>query len=72
MAVRKWSVSVGEDLAERVEEHLGERGLSGFVATAVEHELEREALGDYLDELDRQFGPVPADLIEQYDALWPS
>lgn len=72
MAVRKWSVSVGEELAERVEEHLGERGLSGFVARAVEHELEREALGDYLDDLDRQFGPVPVDLIEQYDALWPS
>ncbi|MGA2283792.1 MAG: hypothetical protein ABSH07_08980 [Candidatus Dormibacteria bacterium] len=42
------------------------------MARAVAHELEREALGDYLHELDRQFGPVPADLIEQYDALWPS
>jgi hypothetical protein len=72
MSVRKWSVSVGEELAERVEEHLGERGLSGFVARAEEHELERELLGDYLDELDRQFGPVPAELIERYDALWPS
>jgi hypothetical protein len=72
MAVRKWSVSVGEELAERVEEHVGQRGLSGFVARAVEHELEREVLGDYLDELDQQFGSVPAELIERYDALWPS
>jgi len=42
------------------------------VARVVEHELEREALADYLDTLDRQFGPVPASLVEQYDALWPS
>lgn len=71
MVVRKWSVSVDEDLANRVEEHVGGRGLSGFVARAVEHELERDALADYLDDLDRDFGSVPSDLIETYDALWP-
>lgn len=71
MVVRKWSVSVDEDLANRVEEHVGGRGLSGFVARAVEHELERDALADYLDDLDRDFGSVPGDLIETYDALWP-
>jgi hypothetical protein len=45
MTVRKWSVSIDEDLAERVEERVGGRGLSGFVARAVEHELERDNLG---------------------------
>ena len=72
MAVRKWSVSVEEDLAARVEEHVGERGLSGFVARAVEHELERLALADYLDELDDEHGAIPGDLVEHYDSLWPS
>lgn len=72
MAVRKWSVSVDESLASRVEEHVGERGLSGFVARAVEHELERDALVVYLDELDDEFGEVPAELVEEYDELWPS
>lgn len=52
MAVRKWSVSIEEDLASRVEQHVGGRGLSGFVARAVDHELERDALAIYLDELD--------------------
>ena len=47
------------------------RGLSGFVARAVEHELERDALGEYLDELDAEFGPVPAELIDEFDAAWP-
>jgi len=72
MAVRKWSVSVEEELAARVEKHVGTRGLSGFVAQAVEHELEREALNDYLDELDAAYGPMPAEVVEQYDDAWPS
>lgn len=71
MAVRKWSVSIDEDLASRVEEHVGGRGLSGFVARAVEHELEREALARYLDHLDTEFGAVTPELVETYDALWP-
>ena len=72
MAVRKWSVSVEENLAARVEEHIGERGLSSFVAQAVSHELERDSLSSYLDALDDEFGEVPADLVEQYEVLWPS
>lgn len=72
MAVRKWSVSVEEELATRVEEHVGDRGLSGFVARAVEHELERDAFGTYLDDLDEEYGKVPNDLVEHYDTLWPS
>jgi hypothetical protein len=71
MAVRKWSVSIDEELAGRIEEHVGGRGLSGFVARAVEHELERDSLSLYLDELDSELGPVRPDLIEEYDRLWP-
>lgn len=72
MAVRKWSVSVEESLASRVEEHVGDRALSSFVARAVEHELEHDALAAYLDELDEELGSVPLELVEHYDALWPS
>ncbi len=64
-------MSIDEDLAERVEEHVGGRGLSGFVAKAVEHELERDFLSQYLDDLDTEFGAVPAELVEDYDKLWP-
>lgn len=72
MAVKKWSVSVEANLAARVESRVGDRGLSGFVARAVEHELERDLLDDYLVELDAEFGPVPEGLAEDYDELWPS
>lgn len=72
MAVTKWSVSVEENLAARVESRVGDRGLSGFVARAVEHELERDLLAEYLDDLDVEFGSLPDGLVEQYDELWPS
>ena len=72
MAVTKWSVSVEQGLAQRVESRVGDRGLSGFVARAVEHELERDLLDEYLDELDEEFGAVPAELIERVDEQWPS
>ncbi len=72
MAVAKWSVSVDETLAARVESHVGDRGLSGFVSRAVAHELERDLLEEYLGELDGEFCPLPAGLVEQIDDLWPS
>lgn len=72
MAVAKWSVSIEEALAARVESRVGDRGLSGFVARAVEHELERDLLDEYLVELDAEFGSVPEGLVEDYDELWPS
>lgn len=72
MAVTKWSVSVDEDLASRVESRVGDRGLSGFVARAVAHELERDLLDEYLAELDDEFGEVPPGVVEQIDTTWPS
>lgn len=72
MAVKKWSVSVEEQLAKRVERRVGDRGLSGFVARAVEHELERDLLDDFLNELDAEFGVVDPDLVDTFNAAWPS
>ncbi len=72
MPVTKWSVSVDPELASAVESHVGPRGLSGFVARAVEHELERDLLDGYLRELDDRYGPVPPGLVDEIDDLWPS
>lgn len=72
MPVTKWSVSVDDQLAARVESHVGDRGLSGFVARAVAHELERDLLDEYLNDLDAEFGPVPEGSVGQVDDLWPS
>jgi hypothetical protein len=72
MAVRKWSVSIEEELAARVEEHVGPRGLTAFVARAVDQALERDKLQDYLDDQDQEFGAVPEEMVERFDGQWPS
>ena len=64
----KLSVSVPEDLARTVRKRVGARGLSGFVARAMRHELEQ--LGAYLSELESEFGPVPRKPIEQARTIW--
>jgi hypothetical protein len=50
-SVAKLSVSVPSELAKAVRRRVGGRGLSGFVAQALAHELEREQLGSFLQEL---------------------
>ena len=49
------------DLARSVRRRVGPRGLSGFVARA----LQREQLGAYLEELDNELGPVPDAALTQ-------
>lgn len=68
--VTKLSVSVPVQLAADVKAYTGGRGLSGFVARALTHELERERLAGYLGELDRKFGPVPDALLDETRRAW--
>ena len=69
-AVAKLSVSVPADLAKTVRKRVGAGGLSGFVAQAMRHELEREQLGSYLQELDEELGAVPASALRHARAHW--
>ena len=67
----KLSVSIPGELAEAVRKRVGARGLSGFVARAVAHELEREGVRGLIDELDDQLGqPSKADMARARKA-WP-
>jgi hypothetical protein len=67
----KLSVSVPSDLAKAVRRRVGSRGLSGFVARAMAHELEREQLRGFLDELDEIHGPVPKAELASARRAWP-
>jgi hypothetical protein len=66
----KLSVSVPHDLAKAVRKRVGARGLSGFVARAMQHEHEREQLGVYLAEMDETLGPVPPKTLALARAAW--
>lgn len=65
------SVSVPSDLALAMRRRVGARGVSGFVARAIAHELEREQLGEFLEELDRTLGPVAPEELRKARRAWP-
>ena len=67
----KLSVSMPHKLASAARKRAGRRGLSSFVARAVARELEREALGEFLDELDKTLGPVPDAELKRVRREWP-
>jgi hypothetical protein len=67
----KFSISVPDALAKAVRRKVGARGLSSFVARAMVHELEREQLGSYLAEMERDLGPVPKKVLSVARAAWP-
>jgi len=67
----KLSVSLPATLAKAVRRRVGSRGLSGFVARAVAHELERERLGSFLAELEQLHGPVSKSALASAKRAWP-
>jgi hypothetical protein len=69
--VAKLSVSVPGDLALAVRKRVGARGLSGFVARALTHELEREGIATLLDELEEKFGPPSKSELTRARKAWP-
>ncbi|HWL87386.1 MAG TPA: hypothetical protein VNO21_16390 [Polyangiaceae bacterium] len=69
--VAKLSISLPKDLARDVRRRVGSRGVSGFAARAMRHELERMQLGAFLTELDAELGPVPDDLLVEARRAWP-
>jgi malonyl CoA-acyl carrier protein transacylase len=69
--VRKVSVSMPEELADAVRARTGAGGFSRYVSEAVSREVSHDLLGELLDELDAEYGPVPEELIEQARRQWP-
>jgi|SRR5712691_7524807 len=69
--VRKVSVSMPEQLAEAVRARTGAGGFSRYVTEAVDRELRRDLLGDLIEELEAEFGPVSQELLDEAALEWP-
>jgi hypothetical protein len=70
--VRKVSVSMPEELADAVRARTGTGGFSRYVSEVVEREIRHEQLGELLDELEAEYGPVPPEIHEQTRRMWPN
>jgi len=66
----KVSVSLPAPLVERIKNKVGSRGLSRYVAEALEREERRQALRDWLGDQDRANGPVPDDVMQEVRRQW--
>jgi hypothetical protein len=70
--VRKVSVSMPEDLADAVRARTGAGGFSRYITEVVEREIRHARLGELLDELEAEYGPVPPEIREQTRREWPN
>jgi hypothetical protein len=70
-AAAKLSISLPSDLVAEVRRRVGARGLSGFFARAAAHELERERLAAFIDEMNRELGPVSPQARRAAERAWP-
>lgn len=71
MAIVKVSVSVDADLLAEARELAGRRGLSALINDALRIRLQHARVSRLLDEMDEEFGPVPAEIEEEVRREWP-
>jgi Arc/MetJ-type ribon-helix-helix transcriptional regulator len=69
--VQKVSVSMPTELTEAVRARTGAGGFSRYVSEAVQSRIQHDLLGDLLDELDEEYGPVPDEIRKKTRMLWP-
>jgi post-segregation antitoxin (ccd killing protein) len=66
----KVSVTLPAALLERVKARVGVRGVSSYVARALEAEERREALRAWLADQDAEHGPVPREVMDEVRHEW--
>jgi hypothetical protein len=66
----KVSVSLPVGLVERARDRVGSRGLSRYVAQAMEAQERREALRDWLAGQDVEYGPIPDEIVQEVRSQW--
>jgi len=66
----KVSVTLPASLVERIKTRVGARGVSGYVAHALEEEERREALRTWLSQQDAEHGPVSAESMDEVRRQW--
>ncbi len=66
----KVSVTLPAGLLQRIRGRVGTRGLSSYVAEALEDQERRSALRAWLAEQEDEHGPIPARLLEEVRGDW--
>lgn len=63
-------VDLDADLVAKVQHVAGDDAERAFVEAAVRRDLDHDAFGRLLDELEAEAGPVPEDVDAEAERLW--
>lgn len=58
MATKKYTVTLPEELAEAIRAEVGPGGFSRYVTHAIERQREQDRLGELVDWMETEYGPV--------------
>ncbi|WP_407078015.1 hypothetical protein [Streptomyces sp. NPDC126499] len=58
MATKKYTVTLPEELAEEIRRQVGPGGFSAYVTRAVQRQREQDRLGELVEWMEEEFGPV--------------
>lgn len=64
-------VSLPRELTDAIRARTGIAGFRRYVTEAIERRIRHDLLGDLLDELEAEHGPVPGEIRQQTRQLWP-
>lgn len=65
MPTEKVSLTLDQELVAEARERAGPAGLSALVNDALAWQLQRDRIGQLLDDLDAEHGPVEASVIDE-------
>lgn len=72
MSTTKVSVTLDDALVKAARRRAGSRGLSGYVNAALQRQLQRDRLVEFLDSVEHEQGPIAADVMAEVQREWPA
>lgn len=69
--VEKVSVSLPSELTEAIRARTGPGGFSRYVSDAVQSRIRHDLLGDLLEELEAEYGPIDEEGVREAMKEWP-
>ncbi|MER6105374.1 hypothetical protein ABT115_24480 [Streptomyces sp. NPDC001832] len=58
MATKKYTVTLPEELAEEIRSEVGPGAFSAYVTRAIERQREHDRLGELVERMEGEYGPV--------------